>query len=443
MVERSGRSDTWHILREVVRDLDPRKLVADSIDVTEAGLSIEGVGGEIASDGRLFVIAVGKAAVPMATGALDQLGERVRDALAVTKAGIPLTVDPPLSLSIIESDHPVPSERSLEAGRRVREMVEHLGEQDTVLMLISGGGSALVEDLIDGISLEDLRQTTDHLLRSGATINELNAVRRRISRLKGGRLAQAAAPARVINLIVSDVLNSPLQDIASGPTVRPPDSDATFEAVMRRDDLLEGLPRSVQEILESQRGSEECWHDNVTGTVVLADAETAARSALESAARLGYEVQSLGYDFQGEAREFGRMWGTIARHAARDRHAFPKPLALVGSGELTVTVRGDGVGGRNTEMALAAALEITGFGSITVSSFATDGDDGLSQCAGGFVDDRTADAVENAGIDVYDRLANNDSASVLRAVDSVIDIGPTGTNVNDVYLALVQGDTTR
>jgi glycerate 2-kinase len=433
----TGAEHVERILKDVVAKLDPRALVSDAI-TNENGLNIQGITDTLSVSGKLVVVAVGKASVPMAAGAIDSLGALVAEAVAITKTGIPLSVEVPDVLEVLESDHPVPSERSLDAGARVRSMVEDLSEHDTVLMLISGGGSALIEDLVDGVTLEDLRATTDHLLRAGATINELNAVRRRISRLKGGRLARAAAPARVVNLIVSDVLNSPLQDIASGPTVEPPETDETFASVMKRSDLVGDLPDSVRRQLDAQKQLDEPWTDNVAGTVILADARTAALAAVDSAVGLGYRIQTLGFDFQGEAREFGSTWATIARHATRHDQAFELPLALVGSGELTVTVRGEGTGGRNTEMALAAAANIDGFHNITICSFATDGDDGMSQCAGGVVDGATAGRIRSSGRDITASLNQNDSAAVLRECEATIDIGPTGTNVNDVYLALIQ-----
>jgi glycerate 2-kinase len=433
-----GTKHVWQILRHVVQQLDPRRLVANAIEVGETEtIRVEGITEPISCPGKLIVIAVGKASVPMATGALDSLGERVATAFAITKAGIPLAVDPPEQLEVIESDHPVPTERSLSVGRLIRETVEPLTEDDVVLMLISGGGSALAEDLVEGVTLDDLQQGTDHLLRAGATINELNAVRRRISRLKGGRLARAAAPARIANLIVSDVLNSPLQDIASGPTVEPPTNDETFVSVMNRPALVSNLNSSIKAQLDAQQGQDEPWPDNVVGTKVLADAETAARSAVDAAVALGYRVQTLGFDFQGEAREFGRTWGTIARHATRDSNAFDRPVALIGSGELTVTVQGDGSGGRNTEMALAAAIEIADTPDVTICSFATDGDDGMSHGAGAIVTGISSESLTRAGVNVVQSMGNNDSASALRKIDAVIDIGPTGTNVNDLYLALV------
>jgi glycerate 2-kinase len=437
--EQSDHHQIWQILKHVVQQLDPRELVGNAVSLSDSGgLIVEGISSEIECPGKLVIIAVGKASIPMATGALDSLQDRVSHAVAVSKAGIPSPVDPPDELEVIESDHPVPSERSLTAGRRVRELAEGLTGDDVVLMLISGGGSALIEDLVEGVTIDELSGATDHLLRAGATINELNAVRRRISRLKAGRLARAIAPARIVNLIVSDVLNSPLQDIASGPTVQPPEVDETFATVMNRPNLVDGLPKSVQQQLREQPVHDEPWPDIVIGTRILADAETAARAAVDAAVGLGYRVQTMGFDFQGEAREFGRAWSTIARHAHRDGHAFPLPLALIGSGELTVTVRGDGDGGRNTEMALSAAMDISGTAGISVCSFATDGDDGVSGCAGGIVDGQTITSLENASVDAFQRLANNDSATALRTVGAVIDIGPTGTNVNDLYLALIE-----
>lgn len=438
MEQRNGRQHIQQILETVVRQLDPRQQVSQALDLVDANeLQVEGTDSNIPCPGNVVVVAVGKASIPMASGAIDALGDRISSALAITKAGIESPFEPPESLSVMEANHPVPGEPSLAAGRAVRQTVEDLDENDVVLMLISGGGSALIEDLVDGVTLDDLQQGTDHMLRVGATINELNAVRRRISRLKGGRLARIAAPATVVNLIISDVLNSPLQDIASGPTVEPPEIDQTFASVMRRPDLIDGLPGSIRAVLDQQSAEREPWSDNVAGTVILSDAESAARAAIDAASGLGYHIQTLGYDFQGEAREFGRMIGTMSRHATRHRGAFDLPVALVGAGEMTVTVRGEGSGGRNTEMALAAANEIAGIPSITICSFATDGDDGLSLCAGGVVDGQTRDELRSAEVDVDETFANSDSATALRAVDATIDVGPTGTNVNDVYLALI------
>ncbi|TVR72520.1 MAG: DUF4147 domain-containing protein [Sphaerobacteraceae bacterium] len=434
-----GQQHVQQILQSVVRQLDPRKQVSDALELDgEDRLRVSGVSSTVPCIGKLIVVAVGKASIPMAAGALDALGDRVSESLAITKSGIESPFQPPESLTVMEADHPVPEQSSLAAGAAVRELVDGLGADDVVLMLISGGGSALLEDLVDGVSLDDLQQATDHMLRAGATINELNAVRRRISRLKGGRLARLAAPATVVNLIVSDVLNSPLQDIASGPTVEPPEVDETFAAVMRRPELVNDLPESIRAVLDAQSAEREPWTDNVAGTVILSDAETAARAAIDTAVGLGYHIQTVGYDFQGEAREFGRMIGTMSRHATRHRKAFDLPIALIGAGEMTVTVRGNGVGGRNTEMSLAAAREIAGIDNVTICSFATDGDDGLSQCAGGVVDGGTLDRLHEAGIDLEATLANSDSATALRSVAATIDFGPTGTNVNDIYLALIQ-----
>jgi glycerate 2-kinase len=435
-----GRQRTWQILKHVVDRLDPSSLIANALRLNGRSLSIAGISQQVRLNGRVIVIAVGKASIPMACGALSGLGSRIDRALAVTKAGVPLPIDPPCELEVMYADHPVPAESSLEAGRRVREMVEGLRGDDVVLMLISGGGSALVEDLVEGVTLDDLRKTTERLLRAGATINELNAVRRRLSRLKGGRLARAIAPATIVNLIVSDVLGNRLQDIASGPTVQPPDLDDTLAAVLRRRDLVSQFPDRVSSHLEAADEATSDWRDNVLGTAIIADAETAARAAADVAHGLGYHTQTLGFDYQGEAREFGRTFGTLARHARVDQSAFRLPLALIGSGELTVTVRGSGSGGRNTEMALAAAREIDGLKGVTITSFATDGDDGTSGFAGGIVDGLTMSRARELGIDVQGRLEENDSAPVCRAVGSAIDIGPTGTNVNDLYLALIDDE---
>lgn len=424
------------IFRTAVRAADPEVLVRGSLHLDGSVLAVGGRTYALPRHARLFVIAIGKAAVPMAHGALAALGTRIDDGLLVTKRVTADAVAHVGSLQVVHGSHPVPDGTSEEAGRRLLALARGLEPQDLVLVLISGGGSALVEAPIDGITLSDIAATTDALLRAGADIGALNAVRRRLSRLKGGGLARAIAPARVINLIISDVLGSPLPAIASGPTVADDESAPDPTAVVTALGVSGRIPAPVRAALAAPRAAGAPMA-NVLDSLVLADASTAARAASLAAQHLGYTPAVLATDFSGEAREFARFWAALARQDRRAGAPFPLPACLIGTGETTVTVRGRGIGGRNTEMATAAALAIEGIEGIAIASLATDGDDGLSDAAGGVVVGSSLARARDAGVHGQAALDANDTARFLAAAGGLLVTGPTGTNVNDLYLALL------
>jgi hydroxypyruvate reductase len=433
--------DGGRALREVeqvfttaLAGLRPSRLVREALRLGWDEIVVDRTRHRLPARAQLIVVAIGKAAREMAEGALAALGNRIDRGLIVTKAGFgPRTA--PACFELVEGSHPIPDERSLAAGEAVLMAVGGLTPDDLVLVLLSGGGSALVEVLRPGITLDHLKRATEVLLRAGADIWVLNGVRRRLSVFKAGGLARAAAPARVVNLIISDVLGSPLPVIASGPSVDPGMETLDVQAAVRDLGVWHGLPASVRRALEEPVRLEPV--SNVVQSVVLADARLLAERVREAAEQIGYRAVVLGDRFTGEAREFARFWSELARHVRGRAEPWHPPVCLVGTGELTVTVRGTGRGGRNTEMALAAGLQLAGIPGVAVASLASDGDDGVSGAAGGVVTGETAARIEQAGLDPSVLLADNDSARGLAVADALLITGPTGTNMNDLYLALI------
>lgn len=429
--------DIAAIFSKVIEAMDPSTLVDRALILRSDSLIVSGTCYPLGQNAELRVLAIGKAALSMARGAEAALGSRLSAGLAITKEGLDAGTEPLQQFEVVEAGHPLPDERSVEAGRRALEFVRGLSADDVVLVLISGGGSALVELPDDGLTLSDIVATTDRLLRAGADIYALNAVRRPLSQIKGGQLALAAAPARIVNLIISDVLGNALPVIASGPTVPPSERHAGGDQLLRSLIADPSLPESVRSRLERTRERSTDSYAHVVQTEILADARAAAEAAATGAAALGYRPVVLGTKFTGEAREFGRFWSVIADEARRADGPFERPACLIGAGELTVTVRGDGRGGRNTEMALAAARAIAGVEDLAIASLATDGDDGTTGAAGGIVVGTSIQRATELGLSPEELLENNDSQRFLEATEGLIRTGGTGTNVNDLYLALI------
>ena len=375
---------------------------------------------------RVHIVGAGKAGVAMARAAGEIAGAK----LAGGVMSVPVAPAEPIpGVRCIVGGHPLPTEGSLAAGRAVADLLAGVGEDDLVLALISGGGSALLELPVDGVSLAVLQQLTDLALRSGAPIGALNRMRWRVSQLKGGGLLRLAAPARVLGLVLSDVIGNPLDIIASGPTVRPNLSGPTAWEIARQYDLAERLPESIRVRLQAEPGAPP---DVVVENRIIASNRMAGEAALAAAQRLGYVGRYLGDDWQGEARDAGRRFAqaTLAVDAGQR-------VCLVAGGETTVTVRGSGQGGRNQEVALSAALEIAGRPNVRIAAFGTDGIDGPTDAAGAVVSGDTVAHAARLGLDPDRTLADNDSYTFHAALGGLIRTGPTGTNVNDLMLALV------
>ena len=374
--------------------------------------------------GRVVLVAAGKAAWQMARAAADTLGDRLDGGVVVTKYD---HVKGPIpGVTCYEAGHPVPDENSFAATRAALSLTDGLAETDTVLFLLSGGGSALFEaPLVSGPVLRDV---TDQLLACGADIVEINTIRKRLSNVKGGRFALHCAPARVYTIILSDIVGDPVDMIASGPAY--PDSSTCAEALAVAEKYSLRLDADVRALLERETPKAL---DNVE-TVVTGSVRELCRAAAEAARALGYDARILSESLECEAKDAGVWLGSTAREHARDG----KALALIAGGETVVRLTGHGKGGRNQELALAAAEEIAGLENVLVFSLGSDGTDGPTDAAGGVVDGTTKKALADLGLAIADVLRDNDAYHALRAVDGLLITGPTGTNVNDVSVALVQ-----
>jgi glycerate 2-kinase len=407
------------------------------------GLRIAGRSYSLADYDRIFVVGGGKAGSPMAAAVEEVLGERITAGLVNVKHGhILRTADeqqPVPRIQIVEAGHPVPDEAGRQGAERVVQMLTGLSERDLVLVVISGGGSALLNLPSPDISLADVQALTGALLRCGATINEINAVRKHISQIKGGQLARLAYPATVVALILSDVVGNPLDVIASGPTVPDPTTFTEAWAILERYEIVDEVPASIASRLQAgltgQVAETPKPGDPVFAhvqNVIVGSNEIAAQAAVDEAHKQGFNALLLSTYIEGEAREVARVFAGIAKGMAAHSWPLEAPACLVAGGETTVTIRGMGKGGRNQELALAAALAIDGWENVAVVGLATDGTDGPTDAAGAIAWGDTVAHAHEMGLDVADYLANNDAYHFFQALGDLIITGPTNTNVNDL-----------
>jgi len=386
---------------------------------------------------RVFVLAAGKAAGAMARAAEELFGERIAGGLILTKYGHEASSE---KLEIIFAAHPEPDEKSVEAARRAEELARSLGDGDLLLALISGGASALLADPAPPIELADLKKLTGALLRSGANINEINAVRKHVSVLKGGGLARLAAPAPTLALLLSDVVGDAPSAIASGVTAPDPTTLDDARRVLERYGIEP--PESVAEYLknapETPKPGDPVFER--VGNFVCGSGRHAAEAAVAKARELGYEPMLLSTTITGDARGIASVYAAVIREVLESGNPLPPPCAVISGGEATVTVRGDGKGGPNQEFALTLAVELDGIGGWAALAVDTDGNDGPTDAAGGLVDGATAEAIRSGGIAPEEALANNDAYAALEAGGALLITGPTGTNVNDLRVALISGE---
>ena len=432
--------------RRARRIIDAAIAAADPAAAIRRMLRVEGeilIAGQRRYDLDAFdsitVVGAGKASARMAATVEDVLGSRVTGGFVVVKGG---HVEPTRQVEIAEAAHPVPDARGARAAARIHSSLHGAGERDLVIAVMSGGGSALLPAPAAGIRLDELGQTTDLLLRAGATINQLNCVRKHLSLVQGGQLAVAAAPATVLVLAVSDVLGNPLDVIASGPFAPDPSTFADALAVLAAFNLLESVPGAVSERLRAGANGEidetpGAGHPSCEGVqhLIVTDLAEAAAAAARQTEEEGFVTRLESLQIEGEAREFGRRLVALGREL-QSRSA--PPSALVFGGETTVTVRGSGRGGRNQEIALAAAIAMQGVSGIGVLAFGTDGTDGVTDAAGAIVDGGTIARGAAAGLDAEAMLEDNNSYEFLKAAGDLVITGPTGTNVNDLMIVFVE-----
>ena len=397
---------------------------------------------ELQIDGKLIVIGAGKAASRMGQVAEQILGDRITSGLVVTKHGHGLPLG---RIRQIEAGHPIPDAAGVGAVSEMLGLLKGLKAEDIVLCLLSGGGSALWPAPAEGITLEQKQEVTALLLRAGATILELNAVRKHLSAIKGGQLAARAAPARVVSLIMSDVIGDPLDFIASGPTA--PDTTSFPEALSIIRKYGVAVPAAVIERLEAGARGEipdtpkpgDPVFSNVDN-FIIANNRLLVDAAAAKASSLGFKVLVLGTEVEGEAKDVAGFFAAIAREISRTGNPVAAPACVLSAGETTVTVRGRGVGGRNQEMALAWAIAMAARPmprACCFASVATDGSDGPTDAAGGLVDPQMSQRAIDLGLVPSRCLQDNDSFHVLKATGDLIVTGPTQTNLMDIQILLV------
>lgn len=391
---------------------------------------------EFRPKGRIVVIGFGKASVRMAKAVEDLLGS------AIDRGAVISPFEGQLErIEVLVGTHPLPSERNVKAARRLVKLAEGLGEGDLLLVLISGGGSALFSLPVEGVTIEEKAIVSSQLMRAGADIYELNAVRKHISRVKGGRLSKIAWPATLVSLIVSDVVGDRLDTIASGPTA--PDETTFTDAleaiqmhgIQAPESIVSYLRRGIKgEVEETPKPGDSVF--SRTHNFIVAGNLKSLRTMAKRAQELGYKPFILTSRLVGEAREVAKAVCSVLLSCRVDGEPFKPPACLIAGGETTVTVMGNGVGGRNQELALAACIEIKGH-NIVLASMGSDGIDGTSDAAGALVDGNTARRAREKGLDPKAFLRGNDSHTFFKKVGGTIYTGPTGTNVNDFIIGLV------
>jgi len=435
MTNRDLRADARKLQRAALAAVEPAAAVRRHVHREESTLVVAGQRYGLDDYEHVFVIGGGKAAAPMSAAITDILDDRLTKGALVTKYGYSDGGPPPGSnVRILEAGHPMPDENSVCGAQIVVALAQQATEHDLVICLISGGGSALLTLPAPGLTLAHLRALTDALLRSGATINEMNTVRKHWSRLKGGNLARLIAPATSITLILSDVVGDPLDVIASGPTT--PDTTSMKDALNVLERYGIEVPENGTAIFqETPKPGDSIFEQGQH--VIIGSNHAAAAAAVEEANRLGFNTLLLSTHIEGEAREAAKIAAALAKSARSQGYPAPPPACLVWGGETTVTVRGPGKGGRNQELALAAALALEGWSGILMMALATDGTDGPTDAGGAFVTGETAARARALGLDPRAALAANDSYPFFDALDDLIHTGPTGTNVNDLLFILV------
>ncbi len=442
LVRSDVHREAIEIVEEGLRVADPRVAVLRNVSLRNGELVVKSFRMELPPSARVHVVGFGKASKGMVEGLVAVLGNKIVGGIVIAPEG-PSRVG---VVEVVKGDHPIPGENTLKASRKLVEYLEsEVSENDIVFVLISGGGSALFEVPAPGVSLEDIAFVTRELMRRGADIVELNAVRKHLSLVKGGQLLRFIKARRVVSLIISDVVGDRLDTIASGPTA--PDETTYRDAyeVLKRRGLWNEVPESVRRRIEAGLRGEAPETvkpgDPILSkviNVVVASNRTSLEAMAGKARGLGYEAIILTPYMVGEAREVGKVMAAIIRSVAELGYPAKPPLAILAGGETTVTVRGDGVGGRNQELCLSIAIELRDLKNFVALCMGSDGIDGVSPAAGAIVDGDLYHEAVSRGMDPRSYLDRNDSYTLLSALRRAIMTGYTGTNVNDLFVALIR-----
>lgn len=435
-LNRNARALALKSLESALNAVDPKQIIKSKLLLKNSTLQVNGYSFDLRKFKNIYVIGGGKASGSMAE-AIEQIFDKY-----ITNGLVNVPQGSKQNTKIIEpheASHPIPDDAGVEGTRRMLKMLEQAKEDDLIICLISGGGSSLMPLPRGEISISDKREITNALLKCGATINEINTVRKHISDFKGGWLAKKAYPATILNLILSDVVGDPLDFIASGPTV--PDSTTFNDAVkiLEKYRLWSKAPVSIRKVLsdgekgiipETPKADDEAFKK--VFNVVVGNNRLASLTAREYLKSEGLNTLLLTATLEGEARHVGVMLASIAREVSASGNPVPKPAGIIAGGETTVTVTGKGLGGRNQEIALATVRNLKGMNGVVVASLSTDGVDGPTDAAGAIADGKTLVRAAKMGLTPEEYLAENDSYHFFSKLGDLIFTGPTGTNVNDV-----------
>ncbi len=429
------RDDAKQIFMEGVKAVDPYRAVYKAVQDLEHEIGYE-------EDQGIYIVGAGKATAPMVKAVEDVFDDRIKSGIINVKYGFSEELK---YTEVIEAGHPLPDKNGLKGVKKIVGLLNSLGKDDLVFSLISGGGSALLPFPAGNITLKEKQALTQYLLDCGASIDEINIIRKHISLSKGGQMAKAAFPAKVVNLMLSDVVGDRMDIIASGPFVPDPSTFCDAWDILKKYDLLGKLPKSILEhIKEGMDGkvseTPKPWDkvfDRVINRIVASNM-IALRACEKKAKDLGYNTLVLSSMIEGETRDVARVHCAIAKEVAKTGNPVKAPACLISGGETTVTIRGKGLGGRNQEFCLASAIDISGMqADVVMLSGGTDGNDGPTDAAGGVVDPMTVERGKDKGMDAKIYLSNNDSYYFLKETGDLLVTGPTRTNVMDIHIILI------
>ena len=440
-MEATLKGKALSIFQASLQGADPRRCVKRFLKVEAGVFSAGDFRKKLKDINKIIVVGAGKAAAVMAQAAEEVLQDRIDHGLIITTKGAKV---PLKKIEMYYGGHPFPDEKGAKGTERIMETVARAGQDDLVLCLLSGGGSALLVAPCEGISLKDKKKMTQMLLECGATIDEINTIRKHISRVKGGRLAKAALPAQTVSLILSDVIGDRIDSIASGPTAPDPTTFEDCFEIIEKYDLMERMPRPTKLFLQASKGKQDAETvkpgdpifarvENViigSNLLALKEAETEAKA-------LGFNTLLLSSAISGDTGKAAEEHALLARHIRQGKSRPSPPACVVSGGETTVVVKGDGKGGRNQEFVLTAALQINGFKDVVISSMNTDGIDGPTDACGAMCDGFTVSRAKEMNLDPEDYLRRNDSYHFFEKLDDLVKTGPTNTNVMDIHIVLV------
>jgi len=433
-----GREAALDIIEYALRAADPYIVAKNLVKLDGDTLTVGSLRFDLSQRGNIYVLGAGKATFPIAKALEEILGERITEGLIIVKRGQNGKLK---KIKVREASHPLPDIDGFRAAKEIMEIAKKAQRKDIVFCAITGGSSALAPLPIPGVSLEEKRKINELLLTSGATIREVNAVRKHLSNIKGGKLALSILPAEIINLTVSDATGDPL-DYITGPTV--PDTSTFPEAisVLKKYNLWDKFPKSAIEYLQNATPELETPKDfgkfsSLVHSFILVKSRMVCEAASKKAKELGFNALFLSSFVEGEAREVAKVHTAIAKEIISTGNPIRPPACVISGGETTVTVKGNGLGGRNLEFALASAMEIDGLDGVVILSAGTDGTDGPTDAAGGIVDGTTVKRARELSLDPLEYLKRNDSYHFFDKLNDLVITGPTNTNVMDIRLVLV------